>query len=68
MEGEAYCDEAARFPMLNATRNEADFAKNIENIIATDRDKGWVFVLDNLQYCCFGLQMSETLVWLIAEK
>ena len=26
-------------PMLNATRNETDFAKNIENIIATDPSK-----------------------------
>ena len=48
--------------MLNATRNEADFAKNIENIIATDSDIGWVFVLDNL-----NTHMSETLVRLIAK-
>jgi hypothetical protein len=50
-------------PMLNATRNEADFSKNIENIIATDPDKGWVFVLDNL-----NTHMSETLVRLVAER
>ena len=50
-------------PMLNATRNEADFATNIENIIATEPDKGWVFVLDNL-----NTHMSETLVRLIAER
>ena len=50
-------------PMLNATRNEADFATNIENIIATEPNKGWVFVLDNL-----NTHMSETLVRLIAEK
>lgn len=49
-------------PMLNATRNEADFAKNIENIIVTDPNKGWVFVLDNL-----NTHMSETLVRLIAK-
>ena len=50
-------------PMLNATRNEADFATNIENIIATEPNKGWVFVLDNL-----NTHMSETLVRLIAQK
>jgi len=50
-------------PMLNATRNEADFATNIANIIATEPDKGWVFVLDNL-----NTHMSETLVRLIAER
>jgi len=35
-------------PMLNETRTEEDFAKNIENVIATDPEAGWVFVCDNL--------------------
>lgn len=48
-------------PMLNATRTEEDFAKNIENIIATDPDAGWVFVLDNL-----NTHLSATLVILVA--
>ena len=51
-------------PKLHATRNEEDFAKNIENIIATDPNAdGWVIVLDNLNTHC-----SETLVKFIAEQ
>lgn len=51
-------------PMLNATRNEEDFAKNIESIIASDPSaNGWVIVLDNL-----NTHMSETLVKFIAER
>ena len=50
-------------PMLHITRKEKDFGRKIENIIATDPDKGWVFTLDNL-----NMHMSETLVRLIAEK
>ena len=48
-------------PMLNETRKEEDFAKDIENIIATDPDAGWVFVLDNL-----NTHLSEMLVVLVA--
>jgi len=35
-------------PMLNATRTEEDFVKDIEGVIATAPDAGWVFVLDHL--------------------
>jgi len=35
-------------PMLNATRKEEDFVRNIENVIATDPEAGWNFVLDHL--------------------
>lgn len=49
-------------PMLNATRKEPDFAKNIENILAADPQAGWVFVCDNL-----NTHMSESLVLAIAE-
>jgi hypothetical protein len=48
-------------PMLNATRTEEDFVKNIEGVIATDPDAGWVFVLDNL-----NTHLSATLVMLVA--
>ena len=48
MEGEAYYGEAARFPMLNATRAEEDFTKNIKTTIETDPNAGWIFVSDNL--------------------
>ena len=50
-------------PMLHITRKEKDFGRNIENILATDSNAGWVFVCDNL-----NTHMSETLVRLIAEK
>ena len=48
-------------PMLHETRKEEDFAGNIENIIATDPNAGWVFVLDHL-----NTHLSETLVMLVA--
>ena len=35
-------------PMLNASRTEEDFVKNIEGVIATDPEAGWNFVLDHL--------------------
>ena len=49
-------------PMLNATRTEVDFVKNIENIIATAPDAGWVIVLDHL-----NTHQSESLVILVAR-
>ena len=48
-------------PMLNETRTEADFAKNIEQIIATDPLAEWQFVTDNL-----NTHLSVTLVLLVA--
>ena len=47
--------------MLNETRKEEDFAKDIENVIATDPNAGWVFVLDHL-----NTHLSEMLVILVA--
>ncbi len=49
-------------PMLNATRTEVDFVKNIENIIATAPNAGWVIVLDHL-----NTHQSESLVILVAR-
>jgi len=48
-------------PMLHPTRTEEDFAINIENVISTDPQAGWVFLLDNL-----NTHVSETLVLLVA--
>ena len=35
-------------PTLQPTRDEKDFARNIEQLINTDVEAGWIFVLDNL--------------------
>jgi len=48
-------------PMLHPTRTEEDFAINIENVISTDPQAEWVFLLDNL-----NTHVSETLVLLVA--
>jgi len=48
-------------PMLNATRTELDFLENIENVIETDPDGGWIFVCDNL-----NTHMSASLVLMVA--
>ena len=44
-------------PMLNPTRTEVDFVKNIENVIVTAPEDGWVIVLDHL-----NTHQSESLV------
>ena len=49
-------------PTVQQTRGEKDFAKHIEQTIATDPKAGWVFVADNLTTHC-----SATLVLLIAR-
>lgn len=49
-------------PMLHETRKEQDFVKNIENVIATDPEAGWNFVLDHL-----NTHQSESLVILVAR-
>ena len=50
-------------PYIKSTRNEEDFANNIENLINTDKQaKGWIFILDQL-----NTHKSETLVTLVAE-
>ena len=49
-------------PTLGPTRDEKDFARHIEETIATDREAGWIFVADNLTTHC-----SESLVRLVAK-
>ena len=49
-------------PMLHATRKEEDFVRNIENVITTDPEAGWNFVLDHL-----NTHQSESLVILVAK-
>lgn len=44
------------------TRDNEDFAKHIRRTVATDRDAGWVFVVDNLNTHC-----GEPLVRTVAE-
>jgi hypothetical protein len=48
-------------PMLNDTRTERDFAKNVWRIITLDPSASWVFVTDNL-----NTHISVTLVLLVA--
>lgn len=48
-------------PTVQETRGEADFARHIEQTVATDADAGWIFVGDNLTTHC-----SATLVLLVA--
>lgn len=49
-------------PFLNPTRTEEDFTKNIETIVSTAPEAGWIFVSDNL-----NTHVSESLVLLIAK-
>jgi hypothetical protein len=48
-------------PTVQQTRDEEDFAKHIEQTVATDQDAGWIFVCDNLTTHC-----SATLVLVVA--
>jgi hypothetical protein len=48
-------------PTVQATRDEADFARHVEQTVATDPKAGWIFVADNLTTHC-----SATLVLLVA--
>jgi transposase len=50
-------------PTISETRDNHDFAKHIEQTIATDWQAGWVFVVDNLNTHC-----GEPLVRVIAEQ
>lgn len=50
-------------PMLHPTRSEADFLRNIQNLIATDPLGSWRFVADNL-----NTHVSESLVRYVAEQ
>ena len=49
-------------PTLQPTRDEKDFARNIQQLINTDAAAGWIFVLDNL-----NTHSSESLVRLVAD-
>jgi transposase len=49
-------------PTIGPTRTEADFARHIEQTVASDPEGSWVFVVDNLNIHC-----SESLVRLVAE-
>lgn len=49
-------------PMIRATRSEEDFLENVDNIVLTDPDARWRFVVDNLNTHC-----SESLVRYVAE-
>lgn len=48
-------------PSLGATRTEVDFARHIDQAIATDPDAQWTFILDQL-----NTHQSESLVRLVA--
>ena len=48
-------------PTVQQTRDEDDFARHIEQTIATDPAAGWIFVADNLTTHC-----SATLVLMVA--
>ena len=49
-------------PSIGPTRTEEDFARHIEQTVATDANARWLFVLDNLTTHC-----SESLVRLVAK-
>jgi hypothetical protein len=49
-------------PTIRVTRTEEDFAWHIHNVVATDAQAGWVFVVDNLNIHC-----SEMLVRYVAQ-
>ncbi len=49
-------------PTIGPTRTESDFARHIEQTVATDPEGSWVFVVDNL-----NIHGSESLVKLVAE-
>ena len=49
-------------PTIRVTRTEEDFAWHIHNVVATDAQAGWVFVVDNLNTHC-----SEMLVRYVAR-
>ena len=50
-------------PTISETRDNEDFARHIEQTIATDPNAGWVFVVDNLNTHC-----GEPLVRMIADQ
>lgn len=51
------------YPFIGETRTEEDFAKNIRNLISSDPDGFWIFILDQL-----NTHKSETLVKMVSEE
>jgi len=49
-------------PSIGPTRTEEDFARHLEQTVATDEDARWLFVVDNLTTHC-----SESLVRWVAK-
>ena len=49
-------------PTLGPTRTEADFVAHVEQTVATDPWRGWVFITDNL-----NTHQSESLVLWVAQ-
>ena len=56
-------DGQVRAPNLSPTRNETDFANHIADLIAQDRQAGWIFIVDQL-----NTHQSESLVRLVASQ
>lgn len=50
-------------PTISETRDNEDFAKHIEQTIATDPEAGWVIIVDNLNTHC-----GEPLVRMVADQ
>ena len=50
-------------PTISETRDNEDFAKHIGQTIATDREAGWVIIVDNLNTHC-----GEPLVRMVANQ
>ena len=50
-------------PTISETRDNEDFARHIEQLIATDPTAGWVVIVDNLNTHC-----GEPLVRMIADQ
>lgn len=50
-------------PTLGATRKEDDFYQHICQTIDSEKDAGWIFIVDNL-----NIHQSESLVRLVAER
>ena len=57
VEGQMIC------PTIAETRDNEDFAKHIEQTIATDPEAGWVIIVDNLNTHC-----GEPLVRMVANQ
>jgi hypothetical protein len=50
-------------PTISETRDNQDFARHIQQTIATDPEAGWIFIADNLNTHC-----GEPLVRMVADQ